>query len=50
MNRLRLRNMNEENVIPASDLELLERTLEEVHNGSINNTKYFSRELMYSLI
>ena len=37
MNRLRLRNMNEENVIPASDLELLERTLEEVHNGSINN-------------
>lgn len=29
--------MNEENVIPASDLELLERTLEEVHNGSINN-------------
>ena len=29
--------MNEENVIPASDLELLERTLEEVHNDSINN-------------
>lgn len=37
MNRLRLRNMNEENVIPASDLDLLERTLEEVHNDSINN-------------